>query len=630
MEKRYHLLYHHAIDKAQIEAIAEKIDTRFSCTVVSSVFKKKKTGFDDGDTVFLMADDDGGRTWLRHNAQTAVTVIILPFEQNPLMQQAYAIASDMDTALEQAADETAFAMKRLLLCNDEVVLDHIVVGEMSWFDEGGPFALILSFFQSLFTLKLRPLHIETAKEQHIETAALIVEAGGEALMQSRRARFFRPDDDQCTRVTALVYAPESILGFLRLRLFLSKTAKNEGAALPKGIGTLKSDKILLRSSSGKLPLRQDGSVRETEEIRLQSIETKMTIPSGFHGCAAAEEKESLRLQNLPADKELVTFLTKRTLPFVPIAPESAFAELFKTLREGAKTAGSYVLLLLVSILMATTGLFQDSSPTIIGAMILAPLMAPVISLSMGLIRSDRTLIVVSTRTIVISVVVAVGAAALYTYSMPFTHLTDEMRSRMHPTLLDLAVAILAGIAAAYGYANENVGKSLAGVAIAVALVPPLGVAGVGIGWGDWQMFNSAFLLFLANIAGIVAAAGMMFYLLGFSSWKYASGAFALKLTMLFIIAAPLYLSTRTLVKEEQVYRTFRTLETPLARRPDITVRLNRVEASGNAITAHAVVLIPHDLTDTQKNEIVQRLRSHLGKKTKLILTYQYTYEGGTE
>ena len=80
--------------------------------------------------------------------------------------------------------------------------------------------------------------------------------------------------------------------------------------------------------------------------------------------------------------------------------------------------------------------------------------------------------------------------------MPIDNLTAEMQSRISPTLLDLAVAVVSGIAGAYAHAKEEIAKSLAGVAIAVALVPPLSVAGIGVGWGDWDMASGAFLLLI--------------------------------------------------------------------------------------------------------------------------------------
>jgi len=142
---------------------------------------------------------------------------------------------------------------------------------------------------------------------------------------------------------------------------------------------------------------------------------------------------------------------------------------------------------------------------------------------------------------------------MFAFLLPYRHVTEQMALRMNPTLLDLAVAILAGIAGGYGYANSKVGESLAGVAIAVALIPPLCVAGIGLGWMDADMFWHALLLFFANIVGIAFAAGTVFYLLGFASSRYVAAAFMLKFSMIFVIIFPLYISTQNFFLYERIY-----------------------------------------------------------------------------
>jgi uncharacterized hydrophobic protein (TIGR00271 family) len=396
--------------------------------------------------------------------------------------------------------------------------------------------------------------------------------------------------------------------------------------LPLGVGTVKSRRLTVRSAGGPFPLFRDGGREFVSQAVIEALEIPATILAPSEECAGGDpEKESLRLQKIPTDREMVNFYAKRTLPLVPIAPESLFADLFSTLREGARLGRAYLLLLIVSVLMATTGLFQNSSPTIIGAMILAPLMAPIISLSMGVMRFDGALIRRSGGTLLLSVALALGTAALLAWFLPFSHLTEQMSMRTHPTLLDLAVAILSGIAAAYGTANTKVGQSLAGVAIAVALVPPLSVAGIGLGWGDYGVFEGAFLLFLANFAGIVTAAGATFYLLGFTSWRYASSAFVIKLLLLLAIAFPLWLSTRTLLREERIHRAFDTLRQIDFAGSRIQIVLKRIYRAGDELYAEVVVLLPRSFEGNGRDGIAELIRKRVGKEARLILSYQYLY-----
>ncbi|MEJ2468955.1 MAG: DUF389 domain-containing protein, partial [Campylobacterales bacterium] len=491
MPKQYFFLYHHEIPKDEAEAVAARIDERFGCTVSPHIFKKQKTGFDEGDTVFVMADDAGLAVWLKRNASAGIRIVVLPFKKNKLARQAYGIAPDLDAALEQAGSESPYEMEHLPQCNGSVFFGRVVVGYPEWFRGNGVTAFLKALFKGMLSLTLHPIRIETAKEQKISTAMLLIDAESEMRMTQQHPRLFQSQDNQCRRIAMLVYAPQSILSLLRILAFSTKR-RDADAGLPAGMGTLKSEAITLHTADGKLNVTMNGRTVEADTVDLQCTAMRSRIVTGFKGCASADDKESLRLQNLPVEEEAVTHLSGKNLPLVPVASESAY----------------------------------------------------------------RGLIVASIRTIAVSVLLALAASALFAYATPLTHMTEQMSSRMHPNLLDLAVAILSGVAAAYGYANAQIAKSLAGVAVAVALVPPLSVAGIGIGWGSWPMFHGAFLLFLANIAGIVSAAGVTFFLLGFSSWRYAKTAFVLKLFMLSAVAFPLFLSTRNLIEKQDFYTRF--------------------------------------------------------------------------
>lgn len=133
-------------------------------------------------------------------------------------------------------------------------------------------------------------------------------------------------------------------------------------------------------------------------------------------------------------------------------------------------------------------------------------------------------------------------AAGIAWFIPIEKLTSEMSGRLFPTTLDLFVDIASGVAAAYAKSNEKISASLAGVAISVALVPSLAVAGVGIGWGEWHMFSSAFLLFLANLVGIVFAVALTFVILGYSPIRIAKKGILISLMIAVFVAIPLHSS----------------------------------------------------------------------------------------
>lgn len=217
------------------------------------------------------------------------------------------------------------------------------------------------------------------------------------------------------------------------------------------------------------------------------------------------------------------------------------------MREDAKPGPAFITLMILSTMLATVGLYLNNSAVIIGAMILAPLMAPLVSASMGLLRADSALYWQSIKTIAIGILLALATAAVTTLLFPHKPITDEMLGRLNPTLLDLAVAIVSGVAAAYARSYREIAQNLAGVAIAVALVPPLAVAGIGIGRGDPYFFMQAFLLFVTNMVGIILAAMFTFRVLGFSPVVRGKRGVWIMLILLALITVPLYIAYEQIV-----------------------------------------------------------------------------------
>jgi len=250
---------------------------------------------------------------------------------------------------------------------------------------------------------------------------------------------------------------------------------------------------------------------------------------------------------LPQQDDRVRYLSN-TLPFFSHALESDFKELFLSLKESASISDSYVLLMILSTLLATLGLFLNSPSIVIGAMVLAPLMAPIISLSMGLLRSDADLTRQSTATLFMGMCIALALSALMALLLPFQEVTAEISGRLHPSTLDLLVAVISGIAGAFANARENIAKSLPGVAIAVALVPPLCVSGIGLGWWNLEIFHGAMLLFLTNLTGIIMAAGLTFMMIGFAPFSRAKKGIVISVAMVAVISIPLFFSFSNMQK----------------------------------------------------------------------------------
>lgn len=173
--------------------------------------------------------------------------------------------------------------------------------------------------------------------------------------------------------------------------------------------------------------------------------------------------------------------------------------------------------LILSMAIATLGLVLSSSGVVIAAMLIAPLMGPIVQIAMALAIGSPVMAIRASTRAIISIVVVVSSATLITLVLPFYEVTPEIAARTSPTVLDLIIAgccALAGAFATVRPGSETTGTA-AGTAIGIALVPPLCVIGFGLGSGRPDIAAGASLLFTANLCAILLFALLMFILLGF-------------------------------------------------------------------------------------------------------------------
>ncbi|MEG6586384.1 TIGR00341 family protein [Dendrosporobacter sp. 1207_IL3150] len=174
-------------------------------------------------------------------------------------------------------------------------------------------------------------------------------------------------------------------------------------------------------------------------------------------------------------------------------------------------------MVILSCTVATYGLLSNSTAVVIGAMLIAPLMGPILGGALAVATNSNDLIKVSAKAEALGAVTAVVLAALLTLVLPRAELTSEVLARTTPTILDLVVALASGAAGTFAMCVRPQGATLPGVAIATALMPPLCVVGIGLAKQDFAVMGGAFLLFLANMIAINVAAIAMFEFAGFSS-----------------------------------------------------------------------------------------------------------------
>lgn len=180
-------------------------------------------------------------------------------------------------------------------------------------------------------------------------------------------------------------------------------------------------------------------------------------------------------------------------------------------------AVSYWLQLILATGIATLGLVLSSTGVVIGAMLISPLMSPIVGLGMGLAVGGPLLTLRSMFRVAASILWVVGLAALLTIGLPFHETTSEIAARTSPTVLDLVVAAFCALAAGFTTVRQSdTTSTAAGTAIGISLVPPLCVAGYGLGVGQWAITGGALLLFTANFCAIIFCSALLFVGLGFN------------------------------------------------------------------------------------------------------------------
>lgn len=170
--------------------------------------------------------------------------------------------------------------------------------------------------------------------------------------------------------------------------------------------------------------------------------------------------------------------------------------------------------IVLSVLMATLGLIANSPAIVIGSMLLAPILFPILSISLSVIMSDGPLIARSIGTFLKASAAAIFTAATATLIFsPFAPITEEILLRTEPSLIYVGVAIVAGLAVSYALAQPALSATLPGIAVSVALIPPLATIGIGLANLDVKVATGAFTLYLVNVLGIIFASMLIFALM---------------------------------------------------------------------------------------------------------------------
>ncbi len=185
-------------------------------------------------------------------------------------------------------------------------------------------------------------------------------------------------------------------------------------------------------------------------------------------------------------------------------------------------SGANAWMLMCSILIASIGLNLDSQAVIIGAMLISPLMSPILGVGLGVAINDKDALYHALLHFGAAILIALFFSTLYFWLIPLDEFTAQIEARTEPTFLDILIGIFGGIAGIVSYARKDISTTIPGVAIATALMPPLCVTGYGIANGDWDVATKSFYLFFLNSFFVAFATYIVLRYLKFPYKEYSS------------------------------------------------------------------------------------------------------------
>ncbi|MEE4317725.1 MAG: TIGR00341 family protein [Erythrobacter sp.] len=296
------------------------------------------------------------------------------------------------------------------------------------------------------------------------------------------------------------------------------------------------------------------------------------------------------------------------------------AEVIERRRDDCALSERYLFMTAMSAGIAVLGLLLGSPAVVIGAMLLSPLMGPIIGLGFALAIGDWDWLKQAGRTLLVGSVLAVLLCAALVFPSPIQTITSEIAARTRPNLFDLFVALFSALAGAYALIRGREG-TIVGVAIATALMPPLAVVGFGLATFNWTVFSGALLLFVTNLLTIALTAFAMAKLYGFRStltkWQTKAQNFAV-VAVFVALAIPLGYSLQQIAWETNAQRIVRDAIRDRFERPAQLDALE-IDFASDPLGVSAIMFTPVIRPDAEA-DIARALQRQLGRKVTLTLT----------
>ncbi|GAB2483887.1 TIGR00341 family protein [Algoriphagus taiwanensis] len=618
----YYLIFDPSIPEDERASFFEKLDPQPQKTISWKEFELEQ--FSAEDHLLLWLSDGQCRSILgKLKEKDNPNLALLPHPDLRLFAKALGIDSSKEKAFNWFLEHEKSQTFDLLSVNGEICISSLVIGESLsvLFDPresdffrsfGNRFSRFLKLFRKVkletFKIKIK----NENEEKELEVAAMGILAAGHNESSLVFKRLIEDSGLNDGLLHVLILAPKSLFSIIQFGL-QNLFFPIKGGRIPDFVSYV-STEYLEVSCKKEFTYALDGKEEKAEKLELKVSEQEVNILAGFEQTKESESKrKEINLNRLPTGK-LREALTRGYLPWVRHATTEEFKDLFTLLKKNSETTSSFLVLMALSTLIATFGLFANSSPVVIGAMILAPLMGPIISLAMGALRQDGILIKSSLITLFWGILLGLVFAVVITWITPLKTMNAEILARIRPNLLDLGIAVASGVAGAYAHSKEEIAKTLAGVAISVALVPPLAVSGIGLGWGEWNVFWGAALLLGTNLAGIVLAAALTFLVLGFSPFQLAKKGLFISLGLLILVTAPLFLSFREMVRENQLIQRLSGSQIPHGTLREVKIR------NLSPLRISVTILSDKELHTEDFSQIKSEIETSLGQAIELELT----------
>lgn len=286
--------------------------------------------------------------------------------------------------------------------------------------------------------------------------------------------------------------------------------------------------------------------------------------------------------------------------------------------------------MILSVVIATFGLMIDATAVVIWAMLIAPIMRPLQGIAFSTTTWNKRIFIKSFWLLFVSILLGVFVSVLFTLVIPPFHLSNEILSRTEPTLIDLWIALASWVIAFLAFGYDRIQSSLAWVAMAAALVPPIWVIGIGIGLLNWQIARGSFLLFVTNLVAIIITWVVIFYLFGFYPNQQDDKKRSLRnmiwaLGLLWLLCIPLANSLIDITKSiKESILVEQTIEQYLATNtPDTKLIISSIDPASITISLQSPPeYIP---TELQKSELTSLLAETLGREVEVDLSITPIY-----